>query len=203
MKGLIITGKGETAMNNYESTLFKDKQIGFFIYLGVETVMFITLFATYLIFTPSSEGPHPSDVFEATGVIIASIFLLSSSGTLYIAEKGLAGKQIKRIMTWLGITLLFALIFLGFEIYEFYSYAQQGYVLSTSSFLSSFYVLVGLHAAHVAFGCGWMIILLIQLKIKIPYALYIEKLKTFSYFWHFVDIVWVFVIAIVYLRYLF
>lgn len=190
-------------MNNDVATLFKDKQIGFFIYLGIESVMFLTLFATYMIFTPSSEGPHPADVFEAKSVILSSIFLLSSSGTLYLAEKGLDGRRWKQILPWLSITLLFGFVFLGLEIQEFYTYSQQGYVLSTSSFVSSFYVLVGLHAAHVAFGCGWMIILFIQLKRRIPYSLYREKFKMFSYYWHFVDIIWVFIIAIVYLRFLF
>lgn len=189
-------------MNKNEQILFKDKQMGFFIYLGVESIMFLVLFATYLIFTPSTEGPHPSEVFDARSVILASIFLLSSSGTLIVAEKGLQERHRKKIATWLGITLAFALIFLGLEINEFYSYVQEGYGVSTSSFLSSFYVLVGLHAAHVAFGCGWMVTLFIHLK-NLSHSLYTEKFKIFSYYWHFVDIVWVFIIGFVYLRFIF
>lgn len=190
-------------MNKYEATLFKDKQMGFFIYLGVEAIMFFVLFATYLIFTPSSEGPHPSDVFDAMTVILTSVFLLSSSATLWIAEKELTRKRVNMIYAWLGVTLLFGLIFLGLEINEFYQYIQAGNGLSTSSFLSSFYVLLGLHGAHVAFGCGWMIVLMIHLKRKISYSLYTEKLKIFSYYWHFVDSIWILIVLIVYVRYLF
>ncbi|MUV36342.1 Menaquinol oxidase (H(+)-transporting) [Lentibacillus sp. JNUCC-1] len=190
-------------MNQYEAALFNDKKFGFLIYLFVEAIMFLTLFATYLIFTPSSEGPHPSDVFETKSVILSSIFLLSSSGTLIMSERGLEGKQLKKLIPWLGVTLLFALVFLGLEISEFYTYVQEGYTLSTSSFLSSYYVLVGLHAAHVAFGCGWMIVLFIQLKRHIPHSLYIEKYKIFSYYWHFVDIVWIGILLVVYVRYIF
>ena len=99
---------------------------------------------------------------------------------------------------------MFGLIFLGIEINEFRVFVNNGYTLSTSSFLSSYYVLVGLHAAHVLFGCAWMIILFIQLSgIKIPFSLFTEKFKIFSYYWHFVDLIWVFIIVIVYLRYLF
>ncbi|MGM8365777.1 cytochrome c oxidase subunit 3 [Virgibacillus sp. W0181] len=188
-------------MNNYEAALFKDKQMGFFIYLFVESIMFLTLFATYLVFTPSSEGPHPSDVFEWKSVVFSSVFLLSSSGTLILSERGLKEQKLKVIVPWLAVTLLFAFIFLGLEINEFYSYVQAGYGLSTSSFLSSYYVLVGLHAAHVAFGCGWMIILFIQLKRSIPHGLYMEKFKIFSYYWHFVDAIWVLILIIVYARY--
>lgn len=191
-------------MNTYETDLFKDKQLGFLIYLGVEMVMFLTLFAVYIIFTPSTQGPHPSEVFSATTVIISSIFLLSSSGTLLLSERGLKTKNVKIIISWLLVTLLFGLVFLGIEINEFRTFVNNGYLLSTSSFLGSYYVLVGLHAAHVLFGCMWMIILLIQLSgIKIPFSLFTEKFKIFSYYWHFVDIIWVFIIVIVYLRYLF
>ncbi len=191
-------------MNTYETDLFKDKQIGFLFYLGVEMVMFLTLFAVYIIFTPSSQGPHPSEVFNATTVIISSIFLLSSSGTLLLAESGLKKHNLKRIIPWLIVTLLFGLIFLGIEINEFRTFVNNGYEISTSSFLGAYYVLVGLHAAHVLFGAGWMIILLIQLSgIKIPFSLFTEKLKIFSYYWHFVDLIWVFIIVIVYSRYLF
>lgn len=191
-------------MNTDEQSLFRDKQIGFLIYLGVESIMFLTLFATYFIFTPSSEGPHPSEIFSVTTVILSSVFLLSSSGTLIVVEKGLANKNLKQIIMWLSVTLLFGLVFLGFEITEFSGFVADGYGVSTSSFLSAYYVLVGLHAAHVLFGCGWMIVLFIQLfGIKIPDSLFEEKFTIFSYYWHFVDAIWVFIILIVYLPYLF
>jgi|SRR5690625_533456 len=191
-------------MNNYQTDLFRDKQMGFLIYLGVEMVMFLTLFAVYIIFTPSTEGPRPSEVFNATTVIVSSVFLLSSSGTLIMSEQGLKDKNIKKIISWLAVTLVFGLIFLGIEINEFREFVSNGYTLSTSSFLGSYFVLVGLHAAHVLFGIGWMILLIIQLLgIKMPFSLFTEKLKVFSYYWHFVDIIWVFIIIIVYSRYLF
>src|SRR5690625_1327981 len=157
--------------------------------------MFLTLFSTYLIFTPSQEGPHPSAVFDATIVLLSSFFLLSSSGTLLIAEKGLKQPNGKQLFTWIGITLLFGLIFLAFEILEFSSLVTEGYGLTVSSFLSAYYVLVSLHAAHVLFGCGWMIVLFTQGFGKpISFPLFLEKFKIFSYYWHFVDGVWVFII---------
>lgn len=189
-------------MNDYEISLFRDKQMGFFIYLGVEAIMFATLFATYFIFTPAERGPGPSEVFEWKSLLLSSFFLLSSSGTLILGEKGLTKGNIKKLVIGLGMTLVFALVFLGLEISEFYSYVQEGYKISTSTFLSSFYVLVGLHAAHVLFGAVWMGLLFIQLKAKVSNALYTEKLKIFSYYWHFVDVIWVFIIIIVYLPYL-
>src|SRR5699024_6439998 len=137
-------------------------------------------------------------------VVLSSVFLLSSSGTLIVAEKGLANKNVKQIIMWLTVTLLFGLVFLGFEITEFSGFVADGYGVSTSSFLSAYYVLVGLHAALVFFGGGWMILLFIPLfVIKITESLYEEMFTIFSYYWHFVDAIWVFIMLIVYLPYLF
>lgn len=190
-------------MNSYEAELFKDKKLGFFIFLAVEAVMFATLFANYFIFTPADRGPHPSELFEVKTVALTSFFLLSSSGTLFFSEKALEAKKTASMLIGLGVTLLFALVFLGLEINEFYDYVSQGYGLSTSVFLGAFYVLVGLHAAHVTLGAVWMIILFIHHQSSMPRSLFIEKYKIFSYYWHFVDFIWIFIIVIVYLPYLF
>lgn len=190
-------------MNNHDAALFKDKQMGFFIYLGVEAIMFLTLFTTYMIYTPASTGPHPTEVFKAKSLIISSFFLLSSSGTLFFSEKGLKKGNKKKLLIGLEITLLFGATFLGLSIHEFYKYVViDGHGLSSNVFMGSFYVLVVLHASHVAFGVGWMIILLFQHTRNLPHSLFTEKYTIFSYYWHFVDIIWVFIIVIVYLPYL-
>ncbi|ARI76010.1 cytochrome c oxidase subunit 3 [Halobacillus mangrovi] len=191
-------------MKQTSDVLFQDKRLGFFLYLVVEAFMFATLFATYIIFTPPSVGANPSEVYELRTVILTSVFLLSSSGTLLIAESGLEHWNLKKI--WIGIitTFLLGAVFMGLEIHEFYKYTHEGFTITMNNFLSSFYVLVGLHASHVAFGLGWMILLMVQLKQqKLPKALFIEKHKIFNYYWHFVDVVWVMIILIVYAPYLF
>lgn len=186
-------------MNQYETSLFKDKQLGFAIYLGVEAVMFLTLFSTYFIFTPSPHGPQPDKLFDALTLGLSSFFLITSSGTLIVAEKGL-NKGRKKLFLWgLGTTALFALVFLGLEVREFYSYLSDGYGMHANHFMASFYVLVGLHAAHVAFGIGWMIMLFVGWLRRMPFGLQQEKLRIFSYYWHFVDAVWILIICIVYL----
>ncbi|PIC70272.1 cytochrome aa3 quinol oxidase subunit III [Sporosarcina sp. P16b] len=189
-------------MNNAETALFKDKQLGFLIYLGVEAIMFTVLFITYFIYTPASSGPQPFDIFNWKTVVLASVFLLSSSGTIFMADRYLKKDNGKATIIWLLITLLLGLAFLGVEINEFASYIQAGYTTRTNVFMGAFYVLVGLHAAHVAFGCGWLTIILIHFKRKIPYTLFLEKQKIFSYYWHFVDLVWIVILVIVYIPYL-
>ncbi|WP_079528440.1 cytochrome c oxidase subunit 3 [Halobacillus hunanensis] len=184
--------------------LFGDKRLGFYIYLGVEAVMFATLFATYIIFTPPSKGVTPTEAFDLRSVIMASVFLLPSSATLLIAEKGL--KDGSRVKVWIGLITTFVLgaVFLGLEVHEFYKYAvHEGYTISMNNFMASFYTLVGLHASHVAFGLCWMVLLMLQLKRNLPSALFNEKQKIFNYYWHFVDFIWVMIIIFVYSPYVF
>lgn len=190
-------------MKQTSEVLFQDKRLGFFFYLVVEAIMFAVLFATYIISTPASRGADPSEVFELRSVVLASLFLLPSSATLLIAEKGLNNWDRKKV--WIGLVTTFVLgaVFLGLETHEFYKYVHEGYTLSMNNYLASFYVLVGLHASHVAFGLGWMMILMLQLKQKLPRSLFIEKHKVFNYYWHFVDVIWVLIVLIVYLPYLF
>lgn len=189
-------------MNSEETALFKDKQLGFLIYLGVEAIMFMVLFVTYFIFTPAASGPHPTEIFDVLTVILASIFLLSSSGTVFMADRSLQRGKKSTAIIWLLATLVLALAFLGVEMTEFANYMQQGYTTRSNVFMGAFYVLVGLHAAHVLFGAGWLIVLLIHYKRKIPYSLFLEKQKIFSYYWHFVDLVWMVILIIVYIPYL-
>ena len=189
-------------MNQVETALFKDKQLGFLIYLGVEAIMFLVLFITYFIFTPASSGPQPSEIFDWKTVALASIFLLSSSGTLFVADRYFKKDNRKVAISWLLATLALGLAFLGVEIIEFYTYIQAGYTTRTNVFMGAFYVLVGLHAAHVIFGCGWLTVLLVHYKRKIPFTLFFEKRTIFSYYWHFVDLVWILILFIVYIPYL-
>lgn len=89
--------------------------------------------------------------------------------------------------------------FLGFEIYEFVEYVHYGLGFSTSAFASSFYSLVGLHGAHVVFGLGWVLLLLIRYNRAGITLTNAPKFYMFSLYWHFIDVVWVFIFTVVYL----
>lgn len=102
-------------------------------------------------------------------------------------------------MAWLGLTLVLAVIFLGFEVHDFVSMFHKGGWPSRSGFLSAFFALVPLHGLHVTAGCVWMVALVAQLAV---YG--IDKdvklgLLRLGLFWHFLDIVWVAIFSVVYL----
>ncbi|MBD2848090.1 cbb3-type cytochrome c oxidase subunit I [Paenibacillus sp. IB182496] len=180
-------------------TLYADKRAGVWGYLTMDAIVFAVFFVTYVLYTPSAQGPQPGELFEPGSVLLATLLLLPSSATLVLAERGLRRGAPRLMWLGLGATLALALGFAIAEGREFYTYAQQGYTPATSGFLAAYYVLVGLHFAHVLFGAGWLASLMLQRRAGHgPPALLEEKQRIFGLYWHFVDAVWIGIVAIVY-----
>src|SRR5690606_20685535 len=143
----------------------RNKIIGFWLFLGGETVLFGTLFATFLALRGSvMDGPTEDHLFKLPMVALMTMLLLTSSMTSVMAVQAMHRHDRKGIQKWLGITVLLGFIFLGFEIYEFVEYVHEGHAFTTSAFSSAFYTLVGFHGAHVAFGAVWIAMIVRQLS---------------------------------------
>jgi len=100
---------------------------------------------------------------------------------------------------WLAGTVLFGIIFLGFQAYEFTHFVREGLTLSRNLFGSTFFVLTGLHGAHVALGVVWLLSLLVldlRGRLGVKDAI---KVEVAGLYWHFVDIVWIAIFTLVYL----
>lgn len=180
----------------------KNKFLGFWFFLGGETVLFASLFATYLALkdkVPTGEHPLAKDLFSMEIVIAATMLLLTSSLTSVYAIYHMKNFNFKKMQLWLGITVLLGACFLGLEIYEFSEYIHEGHTFTSSAFGSAFYALVGFHGAHVAFGLLWILTLMIR-NAKRGLNLYnAPKFYVASLYWHFIDVVWVFIFTVVYL----
>ena len=178
----------------------RNKVTGFWLFLGGETVLFGTLFAAYLTLRGQlNGGPTANELFDFLLVAIATALLLTSSLTSVFALQAMHGHDLKGLMRWLIVTLLLGAAFLGLEIYEFNHYVHLGHKFSTSAFSTSFYTLVGFHGAHVAFGLAWAILILLQLKNRGLNTITAPKVYLFGMYWHFIDVVWVFIFTVVYL----
>lgn len=178
----------------------RNKYLGFWFFLGGETVLFGSLFGTYLGLRGGiADGPGPSDLFHLDLVFIMTMLLLTSSLTSVFAVISMKKGNYKGLLGWMAATVLLGLGFLGFEIYEFYEYAHQGLGFGTSAFASAFYTLVGTHGAHVAFGVTWITILIIRYRKSGLTLTNAPKFYTAVLYWHFIDVVWVFIFTIVYL----
>ncbi|MNV81716.1 Quinol oxidase subunit 3 [compost metagenome] len=104
------------------------------------------------------------------------------------------------MIVFFAITLLMGLGFLGIEISEFVTYVNEGATLQTSAFLSSLFVLLGTHGAHVTFGFLWGTGILIQIWRRGLNPAVANKSFIFSLYWHYLDVVWIFIFSFVYLK---
>lgn len=174
--------------------------LGFWIFLGAEIVLFSTLFAVYGVLGDRyAGGPTPSDIFVLKDILIETLLLLTSSFTCGIAIYQMRRHNLKGLLTWLIITLLLGAGFVFMEINEFIHYVHEGATMQTSAFLSSFFVLLGTHGAHVTLGIGWAILIIIQLIKKGLTPETARKTFIIGLYWHFLDVVWIFIFTFVYL----
>lgn len=174
--------------------------LGFWIYLMSDCLLFASLFATYAVLGRNyAGGPTGAELFDLTLIAIATAFLLLSSITFGFAMISAQAKKLGATMLWLGVTGLLGLAFLGLELYEFYHLIQLGAGPQRSGFLTAFFALVGTHGLHVLFGFVWLLTLMVQLKKHGLSGENFRRLQCLSLFWHFLDVVWIFVFTFVYL----
>jgi len=183
----------------YKRAASERKTLGFWIYLMTDIVLFATLFATYAVLRDSTfGGPAGKDLFDLPSVLVETFALLTSSFTVGLAL--LAGTRGKRGQTifWLLVTAALGVLFLTLELSEFGRFVAAGASWQRSGFLSAFFTLVGTHGAHITVGLIWMLVMIGRLILANKPSDF-GRLALLSLFWHFLDIVWIFIFTFVYL----
>ncbi|MCD9022204.1 cytochrome o ubiquinol oxidase subunit III [Cohnella silvisoli] len=176
------------------------RMMGFWIFLITDCILFGTLFATYVVLNGNTAGgPTVSELFEMPGVIAETFILLTSSFTSGLAVLSMNKGNRKGLIGWLIVTALLGASFISLEITEFVKLVHEGAAISTSAQWSAFYTLVGTHGLHVSVGLVWMIAIMIQLGRHGINSVTRRKVNIISLYWHFLDVVWIFVFTIVYL----
>lgn len=173
---------------------------GFWVYLMTDSVLFAALFATFAVLRSSTYGgPSGADIFSLPLVIAMTLILLTSSFSAGIAW--LAAKREDRAgyLRWTALTFLLGAAFLALELREFSQLASEGYSWRRSAFLSSFFTLVATHGAHVTAGLIWMAVLGWRIYKTGFFRSSLQKVTMLSLFWHFLDVIWIFIFSIVYL----
>jgi cytochrome o ubiquinol oxidase subunit 3 len=179
----------------------EDKVVfGFWAYLMSDCVLFAGLFAVYAVLQGSTFGaPAVGDFASLPLVFAQTLLLLVSSFTAGLAL--LAARRGKKTLTLIALvgTLILGLAFLGMEVSEFSSLLAEHPEASYSASLSAFFVLVGTHGAHIAAGSLWMLVVLAHVLAKGLTAGVVRKIALVSLFWHFLDLIWIFIFTFVYL----
>lgn len=174
--------------------------LGFWIYLMTDCILFASLFATFAVLRGATAGgPSGAELFETPMVLAETLILLTSSFTAGLAMLALRQKNRRLLAIWLMVTFVFGAAFLAIELSEFTALIAEGYSWQRSAFLSGFFVLVGTHGLHILLGLIWLAIMLVVLYRRGITSKVSRQLKLFTLFWHFLDLVWIFIFTVVYL----
>ncbi len=184
----------------HETSLGVDhRKLAMWVFLGSEFLFFGAFISTFLLYFQQTNGGPGVELFDIAFTSISSFILLMSSLTMVLAHNAHAQRDMRRTRLWLYATALLGLVFIGGQAFEFTVFVKEGLTLTTSPMSSTFYVLTGLHGAHVAIG----IIMLLSTaaltrtgKIKPDQDVKVEMV---GLYWHFVDIIWVLIFTVVYL----
>lgn len=173
---------------------------GFWVYLLTDLLIFATLFATYVILKNNTFGGEGAGkLFSLPYALTETMILLVSSFTSGLGAIAAHKKNLAQVYIWYGITFILGLAFLYMEISEFARMFAEGNGFQRSGFLSGFFTLVGTHGLHITAGSFWMLLMFIYLMRRGLTQHAINKLTLLSVFWHFLDLVWIFIFTVVYL----
>jgi heme/copper-type cytochrome/quinol oxidase subunit 3 len=170
-------------------------KVGVWWFLASEIMLFGGLIASFIVFRLGSAG-WSGDAAHLSLTIgaINTLVLLTSSMTVVqafaAAERGHTGA----LQLFLGLTVLGGLLFLGFKAVEYTTEIRAGFTPASGIFWSFYYTMTGLHALHVLAGVVINAIMFVAVRIRNP-----RRVELAGLYWHFVDIVWIFLFPLLYL----
>jgi cytochrome o ubiquinol oxidase subunit III len=178
-----------------DKTLF-----GFWVYLMTDCVLFASLFAAFAVLRHSTYGGASSeDLFSLSFVLKETLILLTSSFLCGLGILSARRGQKNHTLIFFALTFLLGLAFLYLELHEFNQLYNDGNSWRASAFLSSFFTLVGTHGAHISIGLIWMAVMIYKVYARGLTSGNVKRLTMLSLFWHFLDVVWIFIFTVVYL----
>ena len=175
-------------------------QWGLLCFLVSEVALFSTLIVTYVFYLGQNRiGPTPKEALALPLVLFTTACLLASSFTIHLAEKQLERTHQRGFLVWWLATILLGIIFLLGTAYEWYGLINHHQLtMSRNLFGTTYFTLVGLHALHVTGGVLIMFIVFsLAAKRQITHANR-GGVGLVSWYWHFVDVVWIVVFLVVY-----
>ena len=172
--------------------------IGVAFLIITETALFTIFVVAYLVYMGKSlSGPFPKDVLDLP--VLATICLLSSSVTIVLAEQALHKGHLGLFKLWWIVTIVLGLEFLGATAYEWHKLIYEDHLtIRTNLFGTTYYSLVGLHASHVIAGMIFLLVVMAVTLAGFPIQTQFRRVRFLSWYWHFVDAVWIVVFTVVY-----
>ena len=174
--------------------------VGVALFIVSEVMFFSGLFGAYFTLRAKSEvwppeGPEPPGIPYA---LLLTALLVTSSITVQVAASAAKRGNITLVRRFLVVTVILGLAFLAGQIYEYVQLVDEGFILSTNTFTATFFTITGFHGAHVAGGLIALIVVTTLAMRPTPPANSPIAVEAVSLYWHFVDVVWLFVLTILY-----
>lgn len=190
-----------TATARPDTGLYNAK-LGVWLFLASEVMLFGALFSSYILLRVGAPTwPHGSDLLNVPLATINTIALISSSVTMVMSWASLMMKDFSKYKMYMGMTILLSFVFLIIKYFEYSAKLSHDIFPSTSTFYAIYFTLTGLHGLHVIGG----IILNAYLwgpgskMWKSDPQRFTNRVEIAGLYWHFVDLVWIFLFPILYL----
>jgi cytochrome c oxidase subunit 3 len=176
-------------------------RLGMFLFLIGEVVFFGSFIFAYAYFRgrQAETGPTAGEVLNVPLTAIFTVLLLSSSLTIWLAERNQRAGNRAGVVLWLVATIALGAAFLIGQGYEWNEFFKEGITIRTGLFGTTFFTLTGFHGFHVFGGLVLLTILLFSSLAGWLRGRHSSALESISIYWHFVDVVWIAVFTVVYL----
>ena len=177
-------------------------KLGIWLFLASEVMLFGALFSTYILLRIGSvEWPRGHDILNVKIAFVNTLVLIASSWTMVMAWASLERNDFKKYRLYLGCTILAGLVFLVIKFFEYSAKFSHDLYPSTSTFLAIYFTLTGLHGIHVLGG------IIVNAYHWGPGSSFwktnpkvlIGRIEVSGLYWHFVDLVWIFLFPVLYL----
>ena len=177
-------------------------KFGIWLFLASEVMLFGALFSSYVLLRVGAETwPHGWELLNVPLATLNTLVLIASSVTMVMAWASLKMENFGRFRLYLGGTVLLALVFLVIKSFEYGDKFGHHIYPSTSTFYAIYFTLTGLHGLHVFGG------VLVNLYLLIPGSAmwrreperFTNRIECAGLYWHFVDLVWIFLFPTLYL----
>jgi cytochrome c oxidase subunit 3 len=173
-------------------------RVGMVCLIVAEASLFAVFVVAYLFYLGKSlTGPFPKDVLSVP--VLGTVCLLSSSVTVALGARALTRGGVGRCGAWLLVTVLLGAVFLAGTAAEWSRLImREGLTIGTNLFGTTYYALVGLHASHVVVGLVMLALITVSAWSRALRPVHAERVELVSWYWHFVDGVWIVVLTVVY-----
>ena len=192
-----VEERPETGLNN--------SKLGIWVFLASEVMLFGGLFSAYVFLrmaAPAGEFAYWGSKLSIPMATVNTMVLISSSVTVIMSWASLKMKDFEKYKMYMGLTLLCALIFLFIKYFEYTGKFHHGIYPSSSTFMAIYFTLTGLHGLHIIGGMIVMGYFWLPAGNKMWHSEpehFTNQIEAAGLYWHFVDLVWIFLFPILYL----